>query len=314
MVEKEEFYLNSTNGVTKLHVILWHPLEEIRAIVQISHGMCEYVDRYDRLATFLAQHGMMVIGNDHLGHGETAKSEEELGYFPKAKGSETVVDDLYKVTKSIRARYPRIPYFLLGHSMGSFMARRYLMTYGSQLDGAILMGTGSQPPALLSAAKTTANSLSVVRGEHHRSQLMMKMAFGSYNKQYPSVRTEYDWLSRNDANVDTYLEDPYCGFMFTLNGYKVLFDVLSFIQEPANISKLPKEVPLLFVAGSDDPVGHFGKDVPEICRIYREAGVKNVEMKIYPGDRHEILNELDYEQVQMDILSFIEKRLEALEA
>ena len=135
MVEKEEFYLNSTNGVNKLHVILWHPLEEIRAIVQISHGMCEYVDRYDRLATFLAQHGMMVIGNDHLGHGETAKGEEELGYFPKAKGSETVVDDLYKVTKSIRARYPRIPYFLLGHSMGSFMARRYLMTYGSQLDG-----------------------------------------------------------------------------------------------------------------------------------------------------------------------------------
>ena len=188
------------------------------------------------------------------------------------------------------------------------------MTYGRQLDGAILMGTGSQPPALLSAAKTTANSLSIVRGEHHRSQLMMKMAFGSYNKQYPSVRTEYDWLSRNEANVDTYLADPYCGFMFTLNGYKVLFDVLSFIQEPAHISKLPKEVPLLFVAGSDDPVGHFGKDVPEICRTYREAGVKNVEMKIYPGDRHEILNELDYEQVQMDILSFIEKRLEALEA
>ena len=314
MVEKEEFYLNSTNGVNKLHVISWHPLEEIKAIVQISHGMCEYVDRYDRLATFLAQHGMMVIGNDHLGHGETAKGEEELGYFPKAKGSETVVDDLYKVTKSIRARYPRTPYFLLGHSMGSFMARRYLMTYGSQLDGAILMGTGSQPPALLSAAKTTANSLSVVRGEHHRSQLMMKMAFGSYNKQYPSVRTEYDWLSRNEANVDTYLADPYCGFMFTLNGYKVLFDVLSFIQEPVHISKLPKEVPLLFVAGSDDPVGHFGKDVPEICRTYREAGVKNVEMKLYPGDRHEILNELDYEQVQMDILSFIEKRLEALEA
>ena len=314
MVEKEEFYLNSTNGVNKLHVILWHPLEEIRAIVQISHGMCEYVDRYDRLATFLAQHGMMVIGNDHLGHGETAKGEEELGYFPKAKGSETVVDDLYKVTKSIRARYPRIPYFLLGHSMGSFMARRYLMTYGSQLDGAILMGT----------AKTTANSLSVVRGEHHRSQLMMKMAFGSYNKQYPSVRTEYDWLSRNDANVDTYLEDPYCGFMFTLNGYKVLFDVLSacivFVAAWLSNKKHPVRsftrgmLPLLFVAGSDDPVGHFGKDVPEICRIYREAGVKNVEMKIYPGDRHEILNELDYEQVQMDILSFIEKRLEALEA
>lgn len=124
------------------------------------------------------------------------------------------------------------------------MVRRYLMTYGSQLDGAILMGTGSQPPALLSAAKTTANSLSIVRGERHRSQLMMKMAFGSYNKQYPSVRTEYDWLSRNEANVDTYLADPYCGFMFTLNGYKVLFDVLSFIQEPAHISKLPKEVPL----------------------------------------------------------------------
>lgn len=310
MVEKSEFYMNSTNGKNKLHCILWHPMNNVRAIVQISHGMSEYVDRYDRLATFLARQGILVIGNDHLGHGETAKDMDELGYFPTKDLSKTVVDDLYKVTKTIRAKHPGVPFFLLGHSMGSFMARRYLMTYGSRVDGVILMGTGSQPPAVLKAAKAAAAGLSLVKGEKHRSKMMLELAFGTYNKRIQPVRTEYDWLSRDTASVDAYVEDPYCGFMFTLNGYRVLFDAISFIQDGKNIRRLPPEVPVFFVSGDDDPVGHYGEDVKALCQLYKEAGMKHVDMKLYPGDRHELLNELDYEQVQADILSFIEAQLD----
>lgn len=310
MIEKSELYIHSTNGENKLHVIVWYPMDGVRAIVQISHGMSEYVDRYDRLATFLAQRGILVIGNDHLGHGETAKNMDELGYFPAKDLSKTVVDDLYKVTKTIRARYPDIPFFLLGHSMGSFLARRYLMTYGRQLDGIILMGTGSQPPAVLKAARAAADSLSLVKGKRHRSKTMLNLAFGTYNKRIKPFRTEYDWLSRDTASVDAYMADPYCGFMFTLNGYKVLFDVLSFIQDEKNIRRLPADVPVFFVAGMDDPVGHYGEDVKAICRSYREAGMKHVDLKLYPEDRHELLNELDYEQVQEDLLSFVEAHLD----
>lgn len=309
MIEKTEFYINSTNEKNKLHVIVWHPMDGIRAILQLSHGMSEYIDRYDRLATFLARQGILVIGNDHLGHGETAKDMDELGYFPTKELSKTVVDDLYKVTKTIRAQYPKLPFFLMGHSMGSFMARRYMMTYGKQLNGAILMGTGAQPAATLKAARATAASLSVLKGERHRSKAMLNLAFGTYNKRIKPVRTEYDWLSRDAANVDAYMDDPYCGFMFTLNGYKTLFDVLSFIQDPKNIEKLPMDVPTLLLAGTDDPVGHYGEDIKTICETYRQAGMKDIDMKLYPGDRHELLNELDYEQVQDDILAFIEKQL-----
>lgn len=309
MIEKTEFYVSSTNGKNKLHVIVWHPMDHMRAVVQISHGMAEYVDRYDRLATFLARNGVLVIGNDHLGHGETAKDMDELGYFPTKELSKTVVDDLYKVTKTIRAQYPKLPFFLLGHSMGSFMARRYMMTYGNLLDGAILMGTGSQPAATLKAAKAAAAGLTLAKGERYRSKTMLNLAFGAYNKRIRPVRTEYDWLSKDDTSVDAYMADPYCGFMFTLNGYKTLFDVLAFIQDEKNIRKLPMEVPTILLAGTDDPVGHYGEDIRSIFETYRAAGMKNIDMTLYPGDRHELLNELDYEQVQADILAFIERCL-----
>ena len=262
MMEKHEFYIHSTNGRNKIHVIMWKPMDRMRAILQISHGMAEYVDRYDRLATFLAQHGILVVGSYHLGHGLTARDKNELGYFPTDKGSKTVVDDLYKVTKYIRAQYPWLPMFLLGHSMGSFMARRYLMTYGRHLDGAILMGSGSQPPAALAAGKATAALLSLVKGSHYRSKLLLMLSFGTYNKKISHPESSYDWLSRDSKNVERYMADPYCGFHFTVNGYQILFDVLSFIQDEKHIRKLPADVPLCFMAGTADPVGHYGADIP----------------------------------------------------
>ena len=305
MVEKSEYYIASTNGKNKLHVIMWQPVAGTRAILQISHGMSEYIDRYDRFATFMAGHGILVIGNDHLGHGESVADADELGYFPTKELSKTVVKDLYKVTKTIRARYPDVPFFLMGHSMGSFLARRYMMTYGNQLDGIIIMGTGSQPPQTLKAAKAMAKTIGMAKGEKHRSNMMLKLAFGSYNKRIKPERTPYDWLSVNTENVDRYMEDPLCGFPFTINGYKTLFDVISFIQDEANIRKIPKDLPMLFVSGEEDPVGGYGADVKAVAERYINEGAERVAVKLYPGDRHEILNERDYETVHEDILKFV---------
>lgn len=307
MIEKSEYYVNSTNGKNKLHVIMWQPVEGTRAILQISHGMAEYIDRYDRMASWLASNGILVIGNDHLGHGESVNNEDELGYFNTKKLSATVVADLYKVTTNIRARYRDVPFIILGHSMGSFLVRRYLMTYPGMADGAIIMGTGGQAPGALKAAKTIADSIGAVKGDHYRSKALTKLAFGTYNKRIKPARTEFDWLSVNTENVDTYIADPLCGFMFTINGYKTLFDVLSFIQEKKNIEKLPKNIPMLFISGEEDPVGSYGKDVKAVAGRYAEAGVKDIKVKLFPGDRHEIHNEADYQDVHVEILKFIRK-------
>ena len=307
MVEKSEYFISSTNGKNKLHVIMWQPVAGTRAILQISHGMSEYIDRYDRFATFMARKGILVIGNDHLGHGESVADPDELGYFPTKQLSKTVVDDLYKVSTTIRARYPDVPFFLLGHSMGSFLARRYMMTYGSQLDGIIIMGTGSQPPQTLKAAQALAKTIGLARGDKHRSKTMLKLAFGAYNKRIKPERTPYDWLSVNKENVDAYIEDPLCGFPFTINGYKTLFDVIAFIQEEANIRKIPKKLPMLFVSGEEDPVGSYGADVKAVAEQYRKAGADQVEVKLYHGDRHEILNEDDYAAVHEDIYAFVSR-------
>ena len=180
---KKESFIHSTNGRSKLHVIEWQPEEEVRAILQISHGMAEYVDRYDRFASDMASRGILVIGNDHLGHGKSAADMEELGYFPGDGLSGTVVDDLYKVSMKIRAKYPKAPYFLLGHSMGSFLARRFIMEHGKNMTGAIIMGTGAQAPAALKAAKMIAGMEGKLHGDRYRSPLLGKLAFGAYQKR-----------------------------------------------------------------------------------------------------------------------------------
>ena len=310
MLEKSEYYIHSTNGKNRIHVIQWKPVEVVRAILQIAHGMCEYADRYDEFATYLARQGILVVANDHLGHGESVRSREELGYFPVKKKSRTVVMDMVRVSRDVRARYPDLPFFLLGHSMGSFLARRYMMTYGKMLSGVILSGTGAQPQAALRAGQFLANAIGVIRGPRHRSQTLQKIAFSSYNRRFEPVRTDYDWLSVNTENVDRYIADPLCGFVFTVNGFQTLFDVLEYIQDEKNLALIPSELPVLMIYGSEDPVGHYGKDISSIRRQMKKAGVRQIRVQSYPGDRHEILQEDDRGQVFADILAFMEKVME----
>lgn len=308
MIEKTDLYMPSSSGSDELHIAMWKPEGAVRGILQISHGMVEYIDRYDRFARFLAEKGFVVIGNDHLGHGETA-AEKNYGYFAPGDGSYYVVRDLHRVTRYIRKQYPDVPLFLLGHSMGSFMARRYAMTYGKELDGFIVMGTGSKPAWLLKVGKVLLRVLIAIKGERAHSWLMEKLCFALYNRRINPVRTPSDWLSRDEEQVDAYRSHKYCQFTFTLNGYRTLFEVISFIQEPENIRRLPHALPMLFVAGEEDPVGNYGAGVRQVAGKYRRAGVADVTCKLYPEARHEILNELEYETVHKDIEQWLEQHM-----
>ena len=306
---RKDFSIPSKDGVHKLHVILWEPESEVKAVVQISHGMIEMIERYEDFALFLNKHGYAVIGNDHLGHGLTAGNDRDLGYFCPKNMSATVVADLHRVTKYAKKKYIDKPYILLGHSMGSFMARRYIMTYGNEINAALIVGTGSQRKTRLFSGKLVANILKVIVGDRYRTKLLKMIAFGTFQKRISNPQTQSDWISRDENIVDFCVWNKYCNFIFTVNGYRTLFDVLTYIQKYSNIEKIPKDLPLYFMAGGQDPVGHYSKDVIRIADLYKKAGIHDISLKIYPDDRHEILNELDKAEVYSDIISWLETKI-----
>jgi alpha-beta hydrolase superfamily lysophospholipase len=308
---RHDFYIPSRDGVHQLHVVLWKPEKEIeiKGVVQISHGMQEMIERYENFALFLNQNGYVVIGNDHLGHGLTAGNDADLGYFCPDNMSATVVDDLHRVTRYAKKKYKNKPYFLLGHSMGSFMARRYIMRYGDELDGAIICGTGSQTKIILVTGKVVANLIRLVLGDRFRSRFLKANAFGAYQKRIVNPKTDSDWITRDEKVVASYKANKYCNFIFTVNGYRTLFEVLTYIQKEENIKKIPKELPLYFISGEEDPVGNYGAGVRKICRAYQNLGIRNISLKLYPDDRHEVLNELNRDEVYQDVLNWIEKRI-----
>ena len=301
----KEVYIPSINNRNQLLVAIWEPQRETKAILQISHGMVEYIVRYDDFAKHLNQQGILVTGNDHLGHGQSVLDESEFGYFGKEKGS-AVVDDLYEVTKYAKKQYgENIPYFLMGHSMGSFMARRYLMTYGEKITGAIISGTGYKTAPVLAVAFFFTAVTKFFHGERYRSPFMKWLVFHTYNRKIADVKTKNDWLTRDAAVVAAYNENPYCKFSFTVNGYETLFGAIKYIQKQNNWEETPKQLPILMIAGEEDPVGSYGKDVKKVYKKYQQLGCNHIELKLYQDDRHELVNELDREVVYADISQWI---------
>ena len=305
---RQDFFYPSADGKNRIHALEWLPEGTPKATLQLCHGMAEYIARYDAFAAFLAARGWYVTGNDHLGHGQSAASAAQLGFFAQPKGNECVIADIHALRQRTDARYPGLPRFMLGHSMGSFLLRQYITQYGEGLSGAIVMGTGAQPGAVLKAGKAICRTAARFHGWEYRSGLMNSMAFGSYNKRFEPARTPGDWLSRNEASVDAYNADPLCGFVFTVNGYYHMFRGIEAAQKPENIARIPKTLPLLLVSGANDPVGGFGAGVQQVFESYRAAGLSDVQMKLYPEDRHEILNELDRETVFADLAAWLEAR------
>lgn len=306
---REEFNYLSAEGMTQLHAVKWRGDSAPIAVLQVVHGMCEFVLRYKDFAEYLAALGIVVVGHDHLGHGESVSDSEAYGYFCAEDGNAVLLEDIHALRTLTEQEYPGVPYFILGHSMGSFLVRQYITRHSEGLDGAIIMGTGSQPSITLKAAKTMCKLIAARRGWKYRSKLVDNMAFGSYNKRFKPPRTSKDWLTKDNRIVDEYIINPLCMFKFTLNGYYNLFYSIQDCQDKANNSKVRRDLPVYFVAGADDPVGSFGKGVVKAHKALVSSGVKDAEIKLYGGDRHEILNETDRVVVYEDIYNWIISKL-----
>lgn len=308
MSKMVDFTLPSTAPGRTLHAFYCEPDGPVRAVLQLSHGMVEFIDRYKPLAESLAAQGIAVTGNDHLGHGGSIRTKADYGYFAQPDGNRAVLDDLHRMTELTKQRWPGVPCFLLGHSMGSFYARQYLCEWGSELDGAIIMGTGFQPKALVQLAKGVCRVQAALFGWQHRSKLVERLSFAGYNNGLEG-RTTHDWLNRDAAEVDKYLADERCTFTFTVNAYYSMFSGILRLHDPALVAQVPKDLPLLFLAGDADPVGERGKGVERAVQSLRDAGVQNIEVKFYPGARHELLVETNHQEVFADIAGWIEKQL-----
>ncbi len=275
-------------------------------VLQISHGMCEYMDRYSEFAHFLAGQGVVVCGNDHLGHGDTAAEPDDYGYFTEKDGRRHVLADLITMNQKAHEAYPGLPVILLGHSMGSFYARRYAVQWPDSIEGLIISGTGGRNP-LAGAGLALVRALQGIYGGRHRSKLVRSMVFGSYLNKIENPRTRYDWVSRDEAVAKQYATDPKCTFIFTLNGFHELFSILRDVSSPAWAVGIPKDMPVFVFSGDADPVGDYGKGVKQVAGWLHGAGVKHLEVKLYPGGRHEMINEINRADVYADVLAFLRR-------
>jgi alpha-beta hydrolase superfamily lysophospholipase len=305
-----EFYYPSCGGAYQVYARVWTP-EEIapRGVVQIVHGISEHVGRYDHVASFLAERGFVVCGEDHLGHGNTAKSGIP-GYFSPENGWKHVVEDIRHLHEVTRNEFPKIPYFMLGHSMGSFLARTYLIDYPGALNGAILSGTGQESAATLAMGRLiTAVFCSRRGGAKRNSNMLDNMSTGSYNKKFKPNRTRADWISRDEAVVDAYCKDPFCKISPTVGAYYDLMRGLQYISKEKNMRRMEPKTPIFFLSGAQDPVGACGKGVKKVRQNFEKMECADLTMKLYPEGRHEMFNELNREEVYQDVLNWLERHL-----
>ena len=307
MPEIKEFKFKSSDGKHDINVRICVPEGKPKGIVQIAHGIAEHSRRYEAFLQFLAENGYVAAANDHLGHGKSVADESELGFFAEKDGWKYVVDDIQLLHKKLCADYPGVPSFLFGHSMGSFLTRTYIVKYPEELDGAIICGTGQQAAAIVAGGRFLSWLVCLFKGRKYRSKFLEGLAFGSYNKEFEPIRTICDWLSRNEASVDDYIADPLCGFRATAGIFNDMMGGIAFVGKKSNIAKVRKDLPVFFIAGAKDPVGEDGKGVKKVYNAFKEAGVADVDIKLYPECRHEILNELNGDEVMGDVLAFIEK-------
>ncbi len=299
----------SKDGKTTINASLWRPEGKPKGIVQIIHGMSEYGSRYAPFAEVLAEAGFLVGADDHLGHGESVTGPNNLGYFCEGDSVGVVLGDLRTFSLKLREIEPDAPFFLLGHSMGSFFTRAYISMYGTEYAGAVIMGTGFMGGVTTGAAKFLTHIVSIFQGKKGRSRFINNLAFGSYNKKWRPERTAYDWLSQITQTVDKYISDPLCGFLFTCNGFLTLFKIISKACKKATFLATPKSLPIYLVSGADDPVGAYGKGVERVYDKYTAAGVEDLSMTLYRGARHEILNDNCSIQVEDDILEFLREHI-----
>ncbi|HBT95823.1 MAG TPA: alpha/beta hydrolase [Coriobacteriia bacterium] len=283
--------------ITDLH----HP----KAVVQIIHGAAEHIERYRDFAEFLTGQGYVVCGADHVGHGKSIAAPGQLGHMPLKGGRDVLVEDVRTLRSLMTEKFPGSPYIMFGHSMGSFILREYLPEYGEGLTAAIISGTGQQSPALSAVGGFVAQVIARVAGAEKRSKLLHGLGLGAYSKRIPDARTDLDWLSTDPATVDAYIADARCGMPFSAGAYVTLTELTGRMVKPASSARIPKNLPVLFIAGEEDPVGESGACVRKAVEQFRAAGIKRVDLKLYAGKRHEVLNEREKETVYRDIADWL---------
>lgn len=303
----------SADKKSTISATLWMPpgkyAEAPRGIVQIVHGMAEHHQRYADFATFLAKAGFAVCAHDHIGHGRSAAAES-YGDMPAKSGESILVEDVNNLRHIASGSFPEnTPYFIFGHSMGSLVTRVYLAKYGEGLAGSVICGTANEPFIVAAAGNLLARFVVAVRGNSAQSKLLYSLADGAYAKAIEDAQTPLDWISASRSNVDDYIEDEMTGFMFTAGGYATLTALARDAARASTVSRIPKHLPLLFIAGEQDPVGDMGKGVKKAVAAVKKAGIKDVELVLYPNMRHEILNEENNSQVYNDVLDWLERHV-----
>ncbi len=306
---QQKFTLPSHNGEDTIRCYLDLPQGNPKAVLQIVHGMCEFYERYRDFINWLVARGFAVCGHDHVGHGDSIRDKDHFGYFAEKNGHRVLTQDAHAVSVYVKDRLPiGTPFILMGHSMGSFVARDYLSRFGKELDGAVIMGTSGPNPAA-SAGIALARSVCALRGSMYRPRMIQNIAFGGYTARIENALTGYEWLSRDPEIIEKYAGDERCTFIFTAGGFADLFTLLRRVNGKKWGASVSKDLPVLLISGSEDPVGNYGKGVRQVNEMLKKAGHNKTEMVLYPEMRHEILNEVGKEQVYDDLLAWVEKTL-----
>lgn len=293
---------------TKIFVYRWLPDEGAgdKGLIHIAHGMAEHAGRYARAAGALVKAGWSVYANDHRGHGRTARWSSELGFFATEGGVRRVIRDLEQLVEHERRAHPGRPIVLLGHSMGATLVQAFLIEHGSEVQGAALSGTVGKPGALAAVGKVLARVERRRLGERGRSALLTAMSFGGYNRAFKPNRTAFDWLSRDEAEVDKYIADQRCGFTCTTSLWVDLLDALEDISRPDRLSQIPNDLPIYVFCGAEDPVGDRTRSVTPLLSDLRAAGLSHLSSRFYPGARHETLNETNRDEVVADLVAWLD--------
>lgn len=308
----QDIFFPSSTGKNTIHARKCLPDGKPRAVIQIVHGIAEHINRYDDFMLFLANNGFAVAGDDHLGHGQSVTKPEELGFFDEENGWDRVVADVGTLREMMHGELPNVPYIFFGHSMGSFLTRTYIIQNPEKYDAAIISGTGHQAKALVFAGLAMGNAVVKLHGPRADGKMLNDIAFGTYNKKIDFPMTDFDWLSRDYDNVKRYMADPMCGFVCKASLYRDMLSGVKFVTDQSNIDKMSKEQPIYFMSGDSDPVGDYGKGVDRAYKAFCKAGLHDVMIRLYPGGRHEMLNETNKDQVYQDILNWLNEKLEKI--
>ena len=309
LIRKELQFPSSNNNCT-IFARVFAPADknDVKAVLQLAHGMAEHSLRYTSFAEYMANAGFAVCVNDHLGHGKSVSKGQNYGYFGERKGWQHLVEDMNRLRGLMQKEYPNVPYCLMGHSMGSFLSRAYTEQHGEGLRAVAFLGTSAGlSPLEMAVGERFAGHVVKKKGSKAIDKTLQKLTTGGYNKKFEPARTENDWLSRDADEVDLYCADPLCGFPFTASGYRDLIRLLRFVNRKEWFAALP-DIPILLLSGEDDPVGGFGKGVKKVSEKLRQKGYR-VTLKLYPGGRHEMLNEINKNEVYREIRSFFDKAI-----